>query len=177
MWERKEVKTRGKRQFLRNWAAMIAVCFLLAFTGAEFSGTADFISDFNPAAMLPDDQVVIQQVSLSNWELLLEWLHIDPMDGTHPMWAAANQNVGPLFDTVTAPFSAFFALLERSQFAGWLDIVLAVAGMAGGVWFSVWVLSALTVGARRFFLENRYTYRTSASPRCSSRLAGGIGGT
>ena len=84
MWERKEVKTRGKRQFLRNWAAMIAVCFLLAFTGAEFSGTADFISDFNPVAMLPDDQVVIQQVSLSNWELLLEWLHIDPMDGTHP---------------------------------------------------------------------------------------------
>ena len=155
MWERKEVKTRGKRQFLRNWAAMIAVCFLLAFTGAEFSGTADFISDFNPVAMLPDDQVVIQQVSLSNWELLLEWLHIDPMDGTHPMWAAANQNVGPLFDTVTAPFSAFFALLERSQFAGWLDIVLAVAGMAGGVWFSVWVLSALTVGARRFFLESR----------------------
>ena len=105
--------------------------------------------------MLPDDQVVIQEVSLSNWELLLEWLHIDPMDGTHPMWAAAGQSVGPLFDTLTAPFSAFFALLERSDFAGWLDILLACAGIAGGVWFSVWVLSALTVGARRFFLESR----------------------
>lgn len=155
MWERREVKKQGKRQLLRNWAAMVAVCFILAFTGAEFAQSADFIGEFNPAAVLPDDQVVIQEVSLSNWELLLEWLHIDPMDGTHPMWAAADQSVGPVFDTLTAPFSAFFALLERSQFAGWLDITLACAGIAGGIWFSVWVLSALTVGARRFFLESR----------------------
>lgn len=163
MWQRKEIKKSGKRQLFRNWAAMVAVCFILAFTGAEFAGSVDFIGEFDPSAMLPDDQVVIQQVSLSNWELLLEWLHIDPMDGTHPMWAAADQNAAPLFDAVTAPFSAFFALLERSQFAGWLDITLAVAGIAGGVWFSVWVLGALTVGSRRFFLESRVRDNISIS--------------
>lgn len=95
MWERREVKKQGKRQLLRNWAAMVAVCFILAFTGAEFAQSADFIGEFNPAAVLPDDQVVIQEVSLSNWELLLEWLHIDPMDGTHPMWAAARPERRP----------------------------------------------------------------------------------
>ena len=35
MWNRKEIKRRGKRQFLRNWWATVAVCFLLAFAGAE----------------------------------------------------------------------------------------------------------------------------------------------
>lgn len=163
MWQRKEIKKSGKRQLFRNWAAMVAVCFILAFTGAEFAGSVDFIGEFDPSAMLPDDQVVIQEVSLSNWELMLEWLHIDPMDGTHPMWAAADQNAAPLFDAVTAPFSAFFALLERSQFAGWLDITLAVVGIAGGVWFSVWVLGALTVGSRRFFLESRVRDNISIS--------------
>lgn len=155
MWQRKELKRRGKRQFLRNWAATVAVCFILAFTGAEFAGSADFIGQFDPSAMLPDDQVAIQEVNLSNWELLLEWLHIDPMDGTHPMWAAADQSLAPAFDTLTAPFSAFFALLERSRFAGWLDIALAALGIAGGLWFSIWVLGAISVGARRFLLESR----------------------
>ena len=155
MWQRKELKRRGKRQFLRNWAATVAVCFILAFTGAEFAGSADFIGQFDPSAMLPDDQVAIQAVSLSNWELLLEWLRIDPMDGTHPMWAAADQSLAPAFDTLTAPFSAFFALLERSRFAGWLDIALAALGIAGGLWFTIWVLSAVSVGARRFLLESR----------------------
>ena len=155
MWQRKELKRRGKRQFLRNWAATVAVCFILAFTGAEFAGSADFIGQFDPSAMLPDDQVAIQAVSLSNWELLLEWLRIDPMDGTHPMWAAADQSLAPAFDTLTAPFSAFFALLERSRFEGWLDIALAALGIAGGLWFTIWVLSAVSVGARRFLLESR----------------------
>ena len=85
----------GKRQLGRNWLATVAVCFLLAFTGAEFVGSTDFIHQFDPAEMLPGDQVVVQQVDLSNWEMLLQWLDIDPMDGTHPMWAAANQSVAP----------------------------------------------------------------------------------
>ena len=71
------------------------------------------------------------------------------------MWAAADQSLAPAFDTLTAPFSAFFALLERSRFAGWLDIALAALGIAGGLWFTIWVLSAVSVGARRFLLESR----------------------
>ena len=163
MWERKEIKRRGKRHFLRNWAAMVAVCFLLAFTGAEFAGSADFISDFDPAAMLPEDEVAIQAVNLSNWELLLEWLHIDPMDGVHPMWATATQNLAPVFNAVTAPFTAFFAVLERSAFGGWTDIALAAVGIAGGLWFSIWVLGVLSVGARRYFLESRVRDNISIS--------------
>lgn len=155
MWERKDLKRQGKHQLRRNWAALVAVCFLLAFAGAEFTGSVDFISQFDPSAVLPDDLVVIQEVNLSNWELLLHWLRIDPADGAHPMWAVADQNIGPLFDALTAPFSAFFALLERSDFAGWLDIVLAAVGIAGGLWFSIWVLGTITVGSRRFFLESR----------------------
>ena len=33
--------------------------------------------------------------------------------------------------------------------------MLAAVGIAGGLWFSIWVLGALTVGSRRFFLESR----------------------
>ena len=155
MWKRKELKARGRRHFLRNWAAMIAVCFLLAFTGTEFTQSVDFIRQFDPGEMLPDNQVVNQQASLSNWDTLLQWLDVDAMDGSHPMWAAADQNIGPVFDTLTAPFSAFFALLARSALAGWVDVLLACLGIAGGLWFSIWVTGTLAVGARRYFLESR----------------------
>ena len=33
MWNRKEIKRRGK-----HWWVTVAVCFLLAFAGAEFTG-------------------------------------------------------------------------------------------------------------------------------------------
>lgn len=66
MWSRKDLKRRGKHQFRRNWAGLIAVCFLLAFTGAEFTTSVDFIGQFDPSAVLPDDLVVIQEVNLSN---------------------------------------------------------------------------------------------------------------
>ena len=45
MWNRREVKKRGKKMFLRNWLAMVSICFLLAFTGAEFVSSAGFIHD------------------------------------------------------------------------------------------------------------------------------------
>ncbi|MDO4269596.1 MAG: DUF975 family protein [Eubacteriales bacterium] len=155
MWKRREIKARGKRIFLRNWWAAVAVCFVLAFTGAEFADSVGFIHEFHPENMRADDEVVVQQQSMSNWDTLLHWLQIDVADGSHPMWAAATQSAKPLFDTLTSPFSAFFAFLDRSQFSGILSVSIALLGVAGGLWFSVWVVSVLTVGARRFFLEAR----------------------
>lgn len=155
MWKRKEIKKQGKQSFLRNIWAAIAVCFVLAFSGAEFSDSVSFIRDFSTENMKPDSEVVVQRESTSNWDTMLQWLHIDVSDGTHPAWAAADSSVAPYFDALTSPFSALFAFLDRSGSSGVGGVLLALAGMAGGVWFSIWVVGILQVGARRFFLESR----------------------
>lgn len=155
MWERKELKARGKRSFARNFWAAVAVCFILAFTGAEFADSVSFIRDFDASRTQTEVQVVNEQTASSNWDTILKWLRIDPADGTHPMWAAATQSVKPFFDTLTSPASAMFAFLDRSGSSGWGGVMLAILGMVGGVWLAVFVVSVLVVGARRFFLEAR----------------------
>lgn len=155
MWNRKELKARGKAAFWKNKWAAIAVCFILAFTGAEFADSVSFIRDFDPNNVSTDVTVIEQKTVVSNWDTTLKWLRIDVSDGTHPMWAIADQSVRPYFDALTAPASAMFALLDRSGAQGFGAIALAVAGLMGGIWFLFWVSSALLVGARRFFLENR----------------------
>ncbi|MDY3617598.1 DUF975 family protein [Agathobaculum sp.] len=155
MWDRKELKRCGKQNFLRNFWAAAAVCFVLAFAGAEFADSVSFIHDFSAENMKPDAEVVVQSEAMSNWDTMLEWLRIDVADGTHPMWAAADASVKPYFDTLTGPFSSMFAFLSRSGASGVGGVLLAVLGMLGGVWLSIWVVGILQVGARRFFLESR----------------------
>ena len=43
MWSRREIKKQGRRQLLRNWWTTVAVCFILAFTGAEFADSVGFV--------------------------------------------------------------------------------------------------------------------------------------
>ena len=57
--------------FLRNWLAMVSICFLLAFTGAEFVSSASFIHDFDVGEMLGNDQVLTQETNVSNWDILI----------------------------------------------------------------------------------------------------------
>ena len=128
MWNRREVKKRGKKMFLRNWLAMVSICFLLAFTGAEFVSSASFIHDFDVGEMLGNDQVLTQETNVSNWNILMHWLNIDPDDDSHPVIQAAQQDIQPAFDNLTQPFSAFFNLLYRSDFKGWVGICLAAIG-------------------------------------------------
>lgn len=163
MWNRKEIKRRGKRQFLRNWWATVAVCFILAFTGAEFADSVGFIRELDPSFIPGSEPVVVESTQLSNWDILLKWLEVDLTDGAHPLWLAADQSVKPIFETVTQPFSAFFAFLDRSQFTGWTGVSLAVIGVLGGIWFSVWVIGVLGVGARRYLLESRVRDHISIS--------------
>ena len=155
MWNRREVKKRGKKMFLRNWLAMVSICFLLAFTGAEFVSSASFIHDFDVGEMLGNDQVLTQETNVSNWDILMHWLNIDPDDDSHPVIQAAQQDIQPAFDNLTQPFSAFFNLLYRSDFKGWVGICLAAIGVTVSVWFTIAVIWVLVVGARRFFLECR----------------------
>lgn len=155
MWHRKELKARGKQVFRRNLWAAIAVCFILAFTGAEYADSVSFIRDFDPARAQTEVEVVQPQQAASNWTTMLKWLSVDPTDGTHPFWAAATQNAAPYFDALTAPASALFAFLDRSGSSGVGGVLLALLGMAGGIWFAVWVTQVLLVGARRYFLEAR----------------------
>ena len=131
MWNRREVKKRGKKMFLRNWLAMVSICFLLAFTGAEFVSSASFIHDFDVGEMLGNDQALTQETNVSNWDILMHWLNIDPDDDSHPVIQAAQQDIQPAFDNLMQPFSAFFNLLYRSDFKGWVGICLAAIGVAG----------------------------------------------
>ena len=163
MWNRREIKKQGRRQLLRNWWTTVAVCFILAFTGAEFADSVGFVRELDLSAIPGSEPAVMESVHLSNWDILLKWLEVDPTDGTHPLWAAADQSVKPVFETLTQPFSAFFAFLDRSQFTGWTGVSLAVIGVLGGLWFAIWVVGVLAVGARRYLLESRVRDRISLS--------------
>ena len=107
MWNRKEIKRRGKRQFLRNWWATVAVCFLLAFAGAEFTDSVSFVRELDLSALPGSEPVAMESTQLSNWDLLLKWLDVDLAEGAHPLWLAADRSVQPVFEMLTQTFSAF----------------------------------------------------------------------
>ena len=141
----------------------MAVCFLLAFAGAEFTDSVSFVRELDLSALPGSEPVAMESTQLSNWDLLLKWLDVDLAEGAHPLWLAADRSVQPVFEMLTQPFSAFFAFLDRSQFTGWTGVSLAVIGVLGGIWFSVWVVGVLGVGARRYLLESRVRDRISIS--------------
>lgn len=134
MWTRRELKTRAKRAVFHNFWAAVAVCFLLAFIGAEFTDSVEFIhtSEDNTS----NYEVVINAVS-GVWELV-------PTGNGAP--TPVENGFAMLFNSFTAGQSWIFKLFSGGLFVAASLLLLL---------FTFLVCQPVMVGARHFFIHNR----------------------
>jgi len=57
MWNRQEIKKNGKKHFKKNYWSCVIVCFLLAFLGCEYSGSATVIHGYDTNTTVPENVV------------------------------------------------------------------------------------------------------------------------
>ncbi|NCB62152.1 MAG: DUF975 family protein [Clostridia bacterium] len=134
MWERSELKEWGKRAFFRNFWAAVAVCFLLAFIGAEYAGSVEFIHH--------------NEENSSNYQLVRDAVTgvlelRETGEGAPPWWERAG---AILFNAFTSSQNWIFKLLAGGLF---------VAGSLLMLLFTFGVCHPVMVGVRHFFLHNR----------------------
>lgn len=134
MWIRSELKRRGKRAVLRNFWAAVAVCFLLAFIGAEYSGSVELIHH--------------NEESSSNYQLVRDGLTGSPaLEETGVAVPSQVERVAAnLFNSFTSSHNWVFKL-----FLGGLFLVGSLLVLL----FTFAVCHPVMVGSRHFFLHNR----------------------
>lgn len=134
MWSRSELKRLGKAAVLRNFWAAVAVCFLLAFIGAEFSGSVDIVHR--------------KEAERTNYQFVRDTLtgtlELEETPGATPN--QAERVAAGLFNSFTASQNWIFKLSYGGLFIVGSLLVLI---------FTFFVCHPVMVGARHFFLHNR----------------------
>lgn len=70
LWNRKEFKRKARSAVKRNYWQAVAVCFILAFLGCEYTSSTAAIHQYDPNIPTADDLIVEQTDRLSNYELI-----------------------------------------------------------------------------------------------------------
>lgn len=142
---------------------MVAVCFVLAFFGCEYTSSTAAIHQYDSNIPTPDDLVVEHSNKLSNYEVIedivSELFNID-LDGSAStgLRKAVEDIRTSTFDSRTEDRSYIFQILrafhefvvEHRAAAGMVFIVAALLGLA----YSFLAANPLIVGKREFFLES-----------------------
>ncbi len=140
MWNRKEIKSKGKKNFKKNYLACIIVCFLLAFLGCEYSGSTTIIHGYNSEATVPEN-VINQAERLTNMAIF--------DTDTNAITIAA--------EVATSTISYTFKLIGSvkdfilSNYTASLILALAFLVQIAYVFL---ICNPLIVGSRKFFIEN-----------------------
>lgn len=170
-WSRKEFKREAKKSIKRNYWFAVAVCFIVAFAGAETSSSTASIQQESYTEETPDN-VVKQPDTFSNYDVVADVA--DKVGGKSGETTGETEKedekgskskttyedrLATTFDSLTDSNSFLFQIIKATQnfllhheiLAG---VVLLIAAV-GGILFKVLVANGLIVGKRRFFLENR----------------------
>jgi len=140
MWNRKEIKQKGKKNFKKNYLACIIVCFLLAFLGCEYSGSTTVIHGYNTQATVPEN-VIETTERLTN-------MAIFNTDANAITIAA---------EVATSTISYTFKLIGSvkdfilSNYTA--SLILALAFLVQIIYVFL-ICNPLIVGSRKFFIEN-----------------------
>ena len=139
MWTRRDLKRRARRALHRNYWAVVALCFLLAFVGAEYTDSAELIHRNDDAQSNYD--LVIDRLTPPEGETSI------PTGASLARWAqSAEQMVTSLFNSLTSGHGWLFRVL-----AGGLFILAGLVLLL----FGFLVSNPLKVAVRRFLLVNR----------------------
>ena len=140
MWNRKEFKEKGKKNFKKNYLACVVICFLLAFLGIEYSGSANVIHGYNTNATVPENVSHATERS-TNMEIL----------------GGEDNFITISLETATSTISYTFKLvgsirdLILNNYTASLILALIFAIEFFYVFF---ICNPLLVGSRKFFIEN-----------------------
>ncbi len=140
MWNRKEIKEKGKKQFKKNYWPCVVVCFLLAFLGCEYSSSATTIHGYNPEATIPENVI-------NSAERLTNMAIFDAKDNAITMIA----------ETATSTVSYVFKLvgsikdLILNNYTS--SFILALIFVLEFVYVFL-ICNPLITGSRKFYIEN-----------------------
>ena len=166
MWKRQELKKKGKRVLKKNYWAAVAVCFILAFLGAEYSSSATAIHKYSQREedrQINQVEVVKPENRVDNWETLRRLIRGE--ESEQPLFdRKIDELLSSSFNTFTAPISFVFkvvrvdgGLFERYPV---IEMLLILIAAGGEIAFTLLVTNLLTVGGKRFFLESRLDPQT-----------------
>lgn len=146
MWNRKEIKQNGKKHFFKNYWPCVAICFLLAFLGCEYSGTATSIHGYDTNATVPEN-VINSKNRLTNMAI----------------FDADDSFITVAAEVATSTISYTFKLIGSVK-----DFILDnyTASLILGLIFIIefiyvfLICNPLIVGSRKFFIENQKQNKT-----------------
>lgn len=173
VWNRKEYKRRARKAVRENYWTMVAVCFILAFFGCEYTSSTASIHQYDSNVSTADDLVVEQSKKLSNYEvvedIVQKLLHLEKGQQTKTGFMKAfNDLRTSYFDSRTEDRSYIFQVLrafhefviEHKAAAGMIFVLAALMGLA----YSFLAANPLIVGKREFFLESSRILDEEAKP-------------
>jgi len=167
MLNRKELKSRGKGAFYRNWKACIITCFIFTFF---IGGT---IISFNPTTRVeyPEhiNEINIKLKGDNNSDIVNDFLSgLKGTESKEPIFSNATEGVlGNLVNNVSKSGSYLFGLLNAINQVLFKDHIWAsiiiIVGAVLSLFYWIFVSKVLEVGNARFYLENRKYTKTKSS--------------
>ena len=167
MWKRDTLKKKAKQSFKRNYWAMVAVCFLVAFMAGGFSESMTAIRQYSSTAAHTVQAVTGQGSHLTNADSI--WGIIRSIS-ENSMANAGGGDVGVIngaINTITQTGGLVFRTVDAvvtfmnggSVLSG---ILLLCAALLSAAYF-LFVAYPVQVGQARFFLEGRSYAETKIS--------------
>ncbi len=141
MWDRKQVKQDGKKQFKKNYWPFVIICFLLAFLGCEYSSSTAVIHSNNNSAAITNN-VIYSTEHLTNMNVL----------------GAEDNLISTATEMVTNINAYIFKLIGSVMEFFNNDYTAAfLLGLVCMVQFCyvLFICNPFVVGSRKFFIENR----------------------
>ena len=140
MWNRKEIKSKGKKNFKKNYLTCVIVCFLLAFLGCEYSGSVTIIHGYNTETTVPEN-VINQAERLTNMAIFDTDVNAITMaaEVATSTISYTFKLIGSVKDFILSNYTASLILA--------LDFIVQVV-------YVLLICNPLIVGSRKFFIEN-----------------------
>lgn len=155
MWSRKDLKKDARTKIKSNYWATIAVCFLLAFFGAEYSNSTSGIFGYNETDTVSttDVQKVEKNTNANVIENLEKAITKKDREDTKAEEAAKTS-----FNSLTGNNVALFRVVDTvTNFikhnipAAIISLIAILISFA----YVIFVKNIITVGERKFFLTNK----------------------
>ncbi|MCR1841958.1 DUF975 family protein [Murimonas intestini] len=163
VWNRKEYKRRARKAVRGNYWPMVAVCFILAFFGCEYTSSTASIHQYDSNITTAEDLVVVQSKKLSNYEVAEDIVRKilnkeEEQGGQTGLMKEFNDIRTSIFDSRTEDRSYIFQVLralrefviEHRAATGMIFVLAALLSLA----YSFLAANPLIVGKREFFLES-----------------------
>lgn len=159
MWNRKELKSKSKTAFKRNYRAYVIVAFLFAFLAGGYSFSTDMLFGYDSSE---DNPAAIESIPESdNFKELTDALDIDTgkvIDNEHleSLSITVVNSLTQTKDYLVKLISAVSNFKDGDAASGLLFLLAAILLLT----YKIFFIGPFTVGTNRFFMEARLYHDT-----------------